>query len=157
MSTKEGSHHFDPTLMLESILGDLERNLDRLVQLMHKRLDRIENESLKKRGSTQSSGAKVSNHEFRTLSGVYERTCDSYMANQKRTCRASKRSSTSTKLVCSFERSHDHNRDMELKNSRSRSTYSELKEERLLKREKEQITSIFSKTKHASTSTIDDI
>ena len=73
MSTKGSSHHFDSTLMLESILGDLERKLDKSAQLMHKRLDRIENNSLKKRGPTQPSRTNVSNHEFRTLKEEMDR------------------------------------------------------------------------------------
>mgnify|MGYP004714506613 CR=1 FL=1 len=95
MNTKGSSHHFDPTHMLESILGEVERKLNKSVQLMHKRLDRIENESLKGRGSTQSSHDKVSNHEFHTLKEemdhynalcAYERykcTCDEYEEEQR--------------------------------------------------------------------------
>ena len=84
----------------------------------------------------------------------YKRTCNAYMQNQRRTCQASKGSSSSTKSACSFERSHDHNRARNLKNSRNRLTYSELKEEKSLKREKKHITPISFKTKHGSTSAI---
>ena len=159
MSTKGSSYHFDPTLMLKSILGDLERKLNKSVQLMHKRLDRIENESLKRRGSIQSNRAKMSNHEFHTLKeemgrdrskSVYEKykhTCDDYKEDQRRKCQTSKKGSFSTKSACSFEKSHNHTRAVEHKSSRNWSTHGELKEERLIKREKEPNTSISSKSK----------
>ena len=129
MSTKGSSHHFDPTHMSESILGDLERKLNKSVQLMYKRLDRIENESLKRRCSIQSSRDKVPNHEFRTLKeemdcdcalSAYEKfkhTCDVYKDNKRRIGQTSKRSSSSTKSACTFEEFHDYNRN--------RSTYGE--------------------------------
>lgn len=48
-------------------MGEVEKKLNKSIETTHRRLDRIENESLKRRGSTQSSCDQNPNHEFRTL------------------------------------------------------------------------------------------
>ena len=62
--------------MLESILGDIERKLNRSIETMHKWLDRMENESFKRRDSTQSSRDQRPNHEFRILKVEMDRDRD---------------------------------------------------------------------------------